>query len=106
MFMEQTESSRPSFLWRLFAAVLAPVVIVSADLLRAQWLYHGSGSHNTAPSFIIGIAVGGWFVLTLPIWRAARIVCLLLYIPLTWALLIPYSLWFIAVFFHGMVSGG
>lgn len=104
--MEPAQSVKSGFVWRLFAAVLAPIVIVSADLLRINWLYHGSGSHSTTMSFIIGIAAGGWFVLTLPIWRIARVACLLLYIPLAWALLIPYSLWFIAVVFHGMVSGG
>jgi hypothetical protein len=104
--MELIKSNGRRILWRLLAAVLSPVVIVSAYFLCSGWLYHGSGNHNTAPAFILAIAVGGWFVFTLPFWWVFRILCLLIYIPLTWALLIPYSLWFIAVVFHAMVSGG
>ena len=102
----QTHSTKARLFWCLFAAVLAPLAIVTADLLRTGWLYHGSGNHTTESAFIIGISLGSWFVLKLPLHWNIRIICLLLYIPLAWIALIPYSLWFIAVVFHGMAAGG
>jgi hypothetical protein len=63
-------------------------------------------NHSEDPAFFIGIGVGSLFVLSLPVHWSMRIICLLFYIPLVFATLIPYSLWFIAVVFHGMVAGG
>jgi hypothetical protein len=99
-------STKISLLWRLPAAALAPFVILSADLLWSGWLYHGSGNHGMDPAIFIGIGVGSLFVLSLPVHWSIRILCLLFYVPLVFAALIPYSLWFIAVVFHGMVAVG
>lgn len=105
-----TKSSRQrrliSLLWRLPAVAIAPFVIVSAYLSCIVWLYHGSGNHSATPAFVIGIALGSLFVLSLPVHWSIRIICLLFYVPLVFAALIPYSLWFIGVVFHGMVAGG
>jgi hypothetical protein len=90
----------------LVAAVLAPVVVVSGYMLCIHLFSHESSHHSLTPAFVVGIALGGWFVLMLPVRRIVRVLCLLVYVPLTWVLLIPYSLWFIAVAFHGMISGG
>jgi hypothetical protein len=102
--MERTESFRGAFLWRLLAAVSTPFVVVSAYLLCIGWLYRGSGHHGTTLVFCIAIACGSWFVLTLPLRRVYRILLLLIYFPLTWALLVPYSLLFIAVVFHAGIA--
>ena len=102
----KSSSTKIKLLWRLPAVVLAPFVIVSADLLCSGWLYHGSGNHSEDPAFFIGIGIGCLIVLSLPLHWSIRILCLPLYIPLVFAALIPYSLWFIAIVFHGMVAGG
>jgi hypothetical protein len=95
-----------NILWHLLAAALGPFVVDSAYLLCTGWLYHGSGNHSGAPAFIIGIALGGYFILTLPLHWSVRIIFLVIYIPLTWAALIPFSLWLVAIVFHAMPTGG
>jgi len=102
----KSPSTKIKLLWRLPAAALAPFVIVSVYLLVSGWLYRGSGNHSMTPAVVIGIGLGSWFVLSLPAHWSIRIICLLFYVPLVFAALIPYSLWFIAVVFHGMVAGG
>jgi hypothetical protein len=99
--MQQIESQRTSGAWRFLGVALAPIIVMSACLLFTGWRNHGANQLNTSVAFLLAIAAGECFVLTLPIRWSYRIICLFIYVPVAWALLFFYALFFIFVVFRG-----
>jgi hypothetical protein len=103
--MELGESKLIRITTRLFAAIATPFVIVSLFLLVTGWVFHGRpvSEYATGGAFAMGIILGYAFLFTLPLPLILRLCCLPVYAFVLWAMLVPYSLLFIAVVFRAII---
>ena len=99
--MQQIESLKTSGAWRFLGMALAPILVMSACLLFTGWR---NGQHDTGLAFLAAIAAGECFVLMLPIRWGYRLICLFIYVPVAWALLFFYCLFFIFLVFRGQMG--
>lgn len=105
--MQDTKSSKQSVALCLVAAVLAPIAVISLFWSYVGSTYHASDAHaasSATPAFLVAIACGGFFLCRLPIRWAFRLLCLLIYIPVAYAALFFYTLYFLAVVFHFAIT--
>src|SRR5262245_62064966 len=102
--MEEVESKRTCPRWPYVGAVLAPNIVMSLLLVFAPWGKRGGPNHDTGIGFLLSIAAGEIFVLFLPIKWTHKIITFLVYLPVAWALLFFYALFFIALFLPGRLG--
>jgi hypothetical protein len=98
--MQQIETKKRGFGWRLFAAALAPFVVASVYLIFSRWPSYRFTTFSDFTCLGVSVFVGALFVATLPIRLQHRVFWLLIYIPVVVAMLALFALVFIAVVFH------
>ena len=98
--MENIGAKQRRFWWCLVAAVLLPFAVESIYLFFSRWSsYHFTAFSDWAGS-IVSIIVGAAFIGFLPLQARWRVISLVIYVPVFFALLAFYDLMFIAIVFH------
>jgi hypothetical protein len=98
--MEQIETRRRGFGWRLVGAAIAPFVVASGYLIFTRWPSYRFTTFSDYAALAISVLAGAIFVAVLPIRPVQRALTLLFYVPLLATVLFFYTFWFIAVVFH------
>jgi hypothetical protein len=98
--MEQIETRRRGFGWRLIGAGMAPFVLASAYFVLSRWPSYRFTTFSDYAGLSVSVLAGAAFVGVLPIRPLHRVLSLLVYVPLLAIVLFFYTFWFIAVVFH------
>lgn len=98
--MEQIETRRRGFGWRLVGAAIAPFVVASAYLFFTRWPSYRFTTLSDYTALAISVLAGAVFVAVLPIRPHQRVLSLFFYVPLLAVALFFYTFWFIAVVCH------
>lgn len=98
--MEQIETRRRGFGWRLVGAAIAPFVVASAYLFFTRWPSYRFTAFSDDSALAVSVLAGAAFVAVLPIRPLQRVLALICYMPLLAVVLFFYTFWFIAVVFH------
>jgi hypothetical protein len=98
--MEQIETKRTRFGWRLVGAATAPFVVASAYLFFTRWPSYRFTTFSDYAALAISVLAGAVFVAVLPIRPHQRVLSLFFYVPILAMVLFFYTFWFVGVVFH------
>jgi hypothetical protein len=98
--MEDIGTKQKRFGWRLAGAAVSPFVVESGHLFFTRWPSDRSTTLSDWAGATASLLAGAIFVALLPLAMRWRVVSLLIYLPVVFALLIVYDFLFMAVVFQ------
>ena len=98
--MVQTDMKPLEFGWRLIGAALVPFAMISGYLFFTRWPSYQFTTFSDYAGLAVSVLAGAVFVAILPLRPLQRLLSLVCYVPLLTILLVYYTFWIIALFFH------